>query len=111
MSHIHLGKRQFAIKEIQQSLVLSDDNPAVLYNAGYIFMTIDSLDLAKEYLLKSVKAHGNSDGYYLLGLCAEQQGDTTDALHYYQLSSAASTGENDKSAREAAKKVTILIQE
>lgn len=110
LTHFHQAKRAAAVEEIQKSVALSDSNSSALYNAGYLYFGLGRLDQAKECLTLSAALKGNSDTYYLLGQCAEQQGDTAGAIHYYQLSSAAPSGDDNRSAEEAVKRATGLVQ-
>ena len=107
---IRQGKLQDALSEIKRSIKLSANNPDVLYNAGLVYFYLDSLRQAESFLQRSVRVKASSDAYYMLGQCAERQGDSTQATSYYRESVEAVSGKDDRSAQEAAKKIDNSVQ-
>ena len=103
--NVRLGKLDQALEEIRQSLTIVGDHPNVLYNVGLVYFHLDSLDQAKAYLNRSAEIRASSDTYYLLGHCAEKQGDSTAALSYYQMCVQSASDSDDRSAQEANKKI------
>ena len=109
--HVRQGKLASALMEIQRAYYLIGDHPNVLYNMGLIYFHMDSLTQAREILSHSVDIQASSDAYYLLGQCAEKQGDSTAALYYYQQCTLLSTGQDDRSALEASKKIGTSLEQ
>jgi tetratricopeptide (TPR) repeat protein len=108
---LHEGKFQSALTAIKEARQLGGDHPDILYNIGITYFYLDSLPQSKAYLTQSVQLKASSDAYYLLGQCAERQGDSSQAALYYQKSVESSTGSDDRSAQEAAKKVRAFIRQ
>jgi len=113
LSNVDIREKKFgnALTAIRRSIQLGDDRPSILYNAGLVYFYLDSLSQARSFLTQSAALGATSNGYYLLGRCAERQGDSTAARGYYRKCIERATGDDDEVVREARKKIGIESQE
>jgi len=110
LSNVSVREKKFntARIAIRRSMQLGGDRPSIWYNAGLVYFYLDSLSQAMTFLSRSVAVSGSSNGYYLLGRCAERQGDSTAAIEYYRQCVDWSTGDSDVAAEEARRKIGIV---
>jgi tetratricopeptide (TPR) repeat protein len=75
-----LGKNHLAVSQIGRALKLDPENFEILYIAGYINFTLGKLDIAADFLGKSIQfAPMVGDLYEMLGICYKEMGLLNDA--------------------------------
>lgn len=101
-THLNLGDLNRAKLTIEKAANITSIEPTIYYNLGLIQYRLGHSDEAATALERSIKLAENPDAYYLLGLCAEQQNDTSAAIQYYQ-SCIVSVSDNDNPCAQEAK--------
>ncbi|KAL4481692.1 hypothetical protein ABPG74_007781 [Tetrahymena malaccensis] len=80
--HADYKEIQEGIKYGQQALQLSENNPFVLYQLGYIYLNV-SLDISQKFFERCLLINQNYLAFYYLGIINYKQNNIDKALDYF----------------------------
>ena len=98
---IKLGELHQAMGAIEKAANLTHTESSIYYNLGLIQYRLGNISDAVSSLQQSTRLTANPNTYYLLGLCADQQRNTTAAIQYYQNCIASAADNDNPSVQEA----------